>query len=155
MRSFLVDSNVFIEVFKGDIIVENFFMKLFYLNWWVFINDVVFSEVFYYYFCIKVGFYWKVKKKFEFVKFVVQEFEEVVLFFFVIFDFFEVNYDVVIIVVRLFFEYSLLFNDVFLFVIVEYYGIEVLVFFDLDFLDVCNREGILLVLYLNELEVQL
>ncbi|WP_367884483.1 PIN domain-containing protein [Thermococcus sp. JCM 11816] len=51
-------------------------------------------------------------------------------------------------------EYGLLPNDALLLATAEYYGIEALVSLDSDFSDACNREGILLVSYLNELEVQ-
>jgi predicted nucleic acid-binding protein len=153
MRSFLVDSNVFIEALKGNISTEDLLSKLFHSNWRVFINDVVFSEVFYHYLRIKVGPYWKAKKKPELVKSAVQEFEEVVLPLLAIPDFLEVNYDVVTIAVRLSSEYGLLPNDALLLATAEYYGVEALVSFDSDFSGACKREGISLISSSNELEV--
>ncbi|ASJ09099.1 nucleotide-binding protein [Thermococcus siculi] len=153
MRSFLVDSNVFIEALKGNISAEDLLSRLFHSNWRVFINDVVFSEVFYHYLRIKVGPYWKAKKKPELVKSAVQEFEEVVLPLLAIPDFLEVNYDVATVAVRLSSEYGLLPNDALLLATAEYYGVEALVSLDSDFSDACKREGVLLISSPNELEV--
>ncbi|WP_342764650.1 type II toxin-antitoxin system VapC family toxin [Thermococcus sp. Bubb.Bath] len=148
-----MDSNVFVEALKGDTNAENLLSKLFHSNWRVFINDVVFSEVFYHYLRIKVGTYWKAKKKPELVRSAVQEFEDVVLPLLAIPDFLEVNYDVATVAVRLSSEYGLLPNDALLLATAEYYGVEALVSLDSDFSNACKREGISLISSPDELEV--
>ncbi|WP_232473491.1 type II toxin-antitoxin system VapC family toxin [Thermococcus profundus] len=147
-----MDSNVFVEALKGNADAQILLSKLFHSNCRVFINDVVFSEVFYHYLRIRVGSYWRAKKKPELVKSAVQEFEDVVLPLLAIPDFLEVNYDVVTIAVRLSSEYGLLSNGALMLPTAEYYGVEALVSLDSDFLDACKREGISLISSPNELE---
>jgi len=145
MRSFLVDSNVFIEALKGNPEAEKILTRLFHSDARVFINDVVFSEVMYHFIRIRVGSYWEAKKNPETVAKTVGEFEEIVLPLLAIPDFLEVNYDVSTRALRLSKTYGLLPNDSIILATAEYYGIDALVSLDGDFRRACEGEGIVLV----------
>ncbi|AFL94279.1 putative nucleic acid-binding protein, contains PIN domain [Thermococcus cleftensis] len=151
MRSFLVDSNVFIEALKGDGEAEDILSRLLRSDWRVFINDVVFSEVMYHFIRIRAGSYWSAKKNPEKVSKAVEEFERVVLPMLAIPDFLEVNYDISTIALRVSKTYGLLPNDALILATAEYYGVDTLVSLDRDFKSACRGEGIKLVTSIKEL----
>ncbi|NJE06130.1 PIN domain-containing protein [Thermococcus sp. M36] len=152
MMSFLVDSNVFVEALKGNPEAESLLSGLLHSSARVFINDVVFSEVFYHYLRLKAGPYWRAKKNPDIVKSAVEDFEKIVLPLLAIPDFLEINYDVSTLAVRLSRDYGLLPNDALLLATVEYYGIGALVSLDSDFADACEKEGVVLVSSAKDLE---
>jgi len=145
MRSFLVDSNVFIEALKGKDEAENMLTRLLRSNWRVFINDVIFSEVMYHFIRIKVGPYWSAKKNPEKVSKAVGEFERVVLPLLAIPDFLEINYDISTMALRLSKTYGLLPNDALILATAEYYGVDAIASLDGDFRKSCEGEGIALI----------
>ncbi len=151
MRSFLVDSNVFVEALKGDNEAKEILRKLYHSNFRVFINDVVFSEVMYHFIRIKVGSYWSAKKNPDRVSVAVEEFEKVVLPMLAIPDLLEVNYEVSTIAIRLSKTYGMLPNDALILATAEYYGVDTIVSFDRDFSKACKEEGVSLVSSSKEL----
>ena len=151
MKSFLVDSNIFIEAIKGNAEAEDILTRLFHSGERIFINDVIFSEVLYHFIRIKVGPYWNAKKKPEMVSQSIEEFESVVLPLLAIPDFLEINYDVATIALRISKKYGLLPNDSLILATAEYYGIDALVSLDRDFEKACKEENVVLVSSAQEL----
>jgi len=112
----------------------------------VFINSIVYSEVFFIFLKAKTGKgYWELKKDKETVKATTKEFLETLFPLLSIPGFLEPTPDIIMISNELSMKYGLLPNDSLILATCKYYGIQGLVSLDSDFEDACRSEGVLLI----------
>ncbi|CAI1493545.1 MULTISPECIES: type II toxin-antitoxin system VapC family toxin [Thermococcus] len=154
MMSLFLDSNVFIENFRGNHVAEQLVEKLFTGRYSLFINDVVYNEVLFMYLKHRTGKgYWGLKKHPELVKKVGNEFVDFVLPLLAFPKFLDTTNEIIVEALTIVTTYGLLPSDALILATAKYYGLDGIVSLDSDLLTVAPREGLLAISKVEDLEV--
>jgi len=155
MMSLFLDSNVFIENFRGNRIAEQLVEKLFTERYSLFINDVVYNEVLFMYLKHRTGKgYWGLKKHPELVKKAGNEFIDFILPLLAFPKFLDTTNEIIVEALTIVTTYGLLPSDGLILATAKYYGLDGIVSLDSDLLTVAPREGLLAISKVEDLGVQ-
>ncbi|AFL94231.1 hypothetical protein containing PIN domain 9 [Thermococcus cleftensis] len=143
MMSLFLDSNVFVEYFRGNQVAEQLVEKLFTGRYPLFINDVVYNEVLFMYLKHKTGkSYWDLKKHPELVKKAGNEFVDSILPLLAFPKFLDTTNEIIVEALTIVTTHGLLPSDALTLATAKYYGLDGIVTLDSDLLKVAPREGL-------------
>ena len=141
--SLFLDSNVFVEYFRGNQVAEQLVEKLFTGRYSLFINDVVYNEVLFMYLKHKTGkSYWDLKKHPELVKKAGNEFVDSILPLLAFSKFLDTTNEIIVEALTIVTTHGLLPSDALILATAKYYGLDGIVTLDSDLLKVAPREGL-------------
>ncbi|WP_258084501.1 type II toxin-antitoxin system VapC family toxin [Thermococcus thermotolerans] len=153
MMSLFLDSNVFIEHFRGNPRANQLIETLFPGSYSLFINDVVYNEVLFMYLKHRTGKgYWGLKKHPELVKRAGNEFVDSILPLLAFPKFLDTTNEIIVEALTFVTTYGLLPSDALILATAKYYGLDGIVSLDSDLLQIAPKEGLLAVSKVEDLE---
>ncbi len=153
MAKFLVDSNIFIEAFKGNKDVQNIVDLLLSEDVRTFISINSLEEiVFILIKAVSNSSYWDLKKNQDLVKNSLVQTKDYLDFILEFCEILEINKEVFKESLNIIEKYGLLPNDALILATCKYYEIPHLLSLDKDFREACNKESINLIDSVKELK---